>query len=281
MKTLGKSLIALMVSGVFSTSAMADDFFLGKPAYADDGANAECEADGSCGSKWEASIEFGYVAVSGNKETDSLNGRFSVNYEIEKWRHGGYLATQSSSSFDRLTGDESDARKLTAQAKSDYKFSKKAYAFGILDYDDTQDSGFDYQASIAFGGGYSFIKSDNHLLDAELGFGKRESKTTFIPDNPDTVGVNEETPSETNSETISRLAGLYKWKISKTANFEQKLSVEIGEDNDVSKSETSLSAKIVDDLALKVSYAAKHQSEVPAGNENLETVSSFTVVYTF
>ena len=281
MKTLGKSLIALMIAGAYSSHALSDDFFLGKPAYEEENANAECEADASCDSKWEASIEFGYVAVSGNTETDSLNGRFSVNYEIEKWRHGGFLATQSSSSFDRLTGDESDARKLTAQAKSDYKLSQRAYAFGILDYDDTQDSGFDYQASIAFGGGYSFIKNDKHLLDAELGFGKRESKTTFIPDNPDTIDVNEESPSISNSETISRLAGLYKWKISKTANFEQKLSLEIGEDNDVSKSETSLSAKIVDDLALKVSYSAKHQSEVPVGNENLETVSSFTVVYTF
>ncbi|MCW8997672.1 MAG: DUF481 domain-containing protein, partial [Kangiellaceae bacterium] len=87
--------------------------------------------------------------------------------------------------------------------------------------------------------------------------------------------------SVTNSETISRIAGLYKWQISKTANFEQKLSVELGEDNDVTKSESSLSAEIVENLALKVSYSAKHQSEVPIGNEDTETVSSFTVVYSF
>lgn len=281
MKRFGKSLIAVLISGSVSFNVLADDFFLGKPGPSADEANAECEADGSCESKWDASIEFGYVAVSGNKETDSLNGRFSLNYEIEKWRHGGYLATQSSSSDDKINNVQTDARKLNAQIKSDYKYSDKAYAFGILDYDDTQDSGFDYQSSVAFGGGYSFIKNDVHSLDAELGFGTRKSRTTYQPDDPNTPNVNEEVLSVSNSESISRVAGLYKWKISKTSDFEQKLSVEIGEDNDVTKSESSLSAKIVEDLALKVSYSMKHQSEVPVGNEDTETVSSFTVVYTF
>ena len=264
-----------------SNNLFADDFFMGKPGATGEDSSADCAADDSCEAKWDASIEFGYVAVSGNKETDSLNGRFSLNYEIEKWRHGGYLATQSSSSDDKINDVQTDARKLNAQVKSDYKYSDKAYAFGILDYDDTQDSGFDYQSSVAFGGGYSFIKNDTHSLDAELGFGTRESKTTYQPDDPATTDVNEEVLSETNSESISRVAGLYKWQISKTANFEQKLSVELGEDNDVTKSESSLSAEIVENLALKVSYSAKHQSDVPIGNEDTETVSSFTVVYSF
>ncbi len=264
LKTL---IISFCVGVLISLPTLADDFFMSdKPPAAGDlesCENDDCKAE----AKWDASIEFGYVAVSGNTETDSLNGRFSLNYEVEKWRHGGYLATQSSSSDDRINNIQTDASKFTAQVKSDYKFDEKAYAFGLLDYDDTQDSGFEYQTSLALGGGYSFIKSDSQSLDAELGFGQRKSK--------------EETTLITNTETISRIAAVYKWQISKTADFEQKLSSEIGDDNTVSKSETSLSAKIVENLALKVSYSARHQSDVPAGNENLETVTSFTVVYTF
>lgn len=247
-----------------SPQAMADDFFMGKPASSED-SSVQCSED--CVGKWDSSIEFGYVAVSGNTETTSLNGRLAISYEIEKWRHAGFIASQTSTSEDQLTGVETDAEKYTAQLKSDYKYSVSAYAFGIGDYDNTKDSGFDYQLSVAFGAGYRLINRKAHTYDAELGLGSRKSKT--------------ELTAETNNEAIMRIAGLYKWQITKNSNFENRLSSEIGEDNTVSKIYLGVSANISDDLALKVSHSAKHQSDVPAGNEKLETVTSFTVVYNF
>ncbi|TQV84489.1 DUF481 domain-containing protein [Aliikangiella coralliicola] len=261
-----KKIPTILALGLISSSAFADDFFLGKPASSEE-VDENCEqTEQGCEGKWAGSVEFGYVAVSGDNESDSLNGRFTLGYEVGRWRHAGALATQSSSTEDS-NGVKTEARKFTAQAKSDYKFSKYAYAFGIADYDDTKDSGFDYQASLALGAGYRFIEDESHTLDGELGFGTRESKI--------------EATSETNSEGIVRLAGLYKWKINKNAEFEQKLSSEIGDDNTVSKSYSGLSANIMESLALKVSYSVKHQSDVPVGNEKTESVTSFTVVYSF
>jgi putative salt-induced outer membrane protein len=221
----------------------------------------DCSAD--CVGVWTSSIEFGYVAFSGNKETKSLNSRFALSYEIEKWRHAGFVSAQTSSASDQAT----DSEKYTAQAKSDYQYSKSAYSFGIIDYDNTKLSGFDYQASIAVGIGYRFLNQDAHKLKGEMGFGTRKSK--------------DEITFETNSESITRLAGLYKWKISKTSSFEQTVSYEVGDENKIAKSYSGLSANINDDLALKVSYTAKHQSDVPVGNKKLETITSFTVVYNF
>jgi len=258
--SLFNTIIGLLIC-LFSSSIFAENLFLGSP-------NAEtvkdCEEE--CAGQWTSSIELGYVAVSGNTETSTFNGRFALSYELEKWRHAGFIATQTSSSEDS-NNVKTDAEKLTAQVKSDYQYSESAYAFGIVDYDDTKNSGFDYQASYAFGAGYRFIKNEKHSLDGELGIGSRQSKIEL-------TGVS-------NQESISRLAGLYKWQISKNSNFEQKLSTEVGDDNTVSKSYSGLSANIIENLALKVSYTVKHQSDVPEGNEERETVTSFTAVYTF
>ena len=88
-------------------------------------------------------------------------------------------------------------------------------------------------------------------------------------------------PEESIGETIARLAGKYVWKITKTSKFEQKLSVDIGDESTVTKSYTGVSANIDENLALKLSLTATHQSEVREGAEELDTVTAVTIVYSF
>ncbi|TQV76897.1 DUF481 domain-containing protein [Aliikangiella marina] len=268
-----RPLVPISLALFASHPVLADDYFMYSPAESDS-TQVDCEkTEEGCKGKWEASVEFGYVAITGNQDSNSLNARFAVSYEVEKWRHEGNIAIVESSTEENISGTvvETKAERLTAQAKSDYKFSKKGYAFGILDYDDTKDSGFEYQASFAAGMGYSFIKDDEHSLDGELGFGSRTSKTE----------ATDLLPSDSNSETITRIAGKYVWKISEHSQFEQKLSTEIGEDNTITKSYSGLSANVMENLALKLSYSIKDQTDVPVGNEETETTTAFTVVYTF
>ena len=266
----------LLTAGIccLSLPLTADDFFLSKPADVEAEVEDCSESEEGCVAKWDGSVEFGFVAVTGNKDTESLNARFALQYELEKWRHQGFVSTVTSSSEEPDGEDgviETDAEKITAQLKSDYKYSDKAYAFGILDYDDTKDSGFEYQMSLAFGMGYSFIKDEVHTLDGELGFGSRISKTE----------ATETLAADSTTESISRVAASYQYKISENSEFEQKLSTEIGEDNTISKSYSGLSANVMENLALKLSYQLKHQTEVPVNNEKTETITSFTVVYSF
>jgi len=266
-------LIFVLLLVIFSSTTVADDYFLSSPAESG-GTDAECDdSTEDCFEKWAGGVEFGYVAVTGNQDTTSLNARFALAYELEKWRHAGFISVVTSSTEEEINNVlvKTDAEKLTAQAKSDYKFSKKGYAFGIYDYDETKDSGFEYQSSFAAGFGYRFIKNKKHTLDGELGLGSRTSKTEATP----TI------PSAANTETITRLAGKYLWKISKTSNFEQKLSTEIGDDNTITKSYSGLSANIFEDLALKVSYTIKDQSDVPPDTAKRETITAFTIVYSF
>ncbi|MDH5433203.1 MAG: DUF481 domain-containing protein [Gammaproteobacteria bacterium] len=253
------------LSITFSVNLFAQEIVVDDKAIVSDEYKT-CEGD-DCKGKWHSSIEMGYVSISGNTDSKTQNSQFAVSYEEEKWRHEGIFSKQKSFSHDKLTNIETTAQKRAALIKSNYKFGKNAYVFGLIDYDKTENSGFVYQSSMIVGSGYRFINSDEHILDAELGYGQRKSETeiTFIE----------------NEEDISRFAMNYSWKMSKTSSFEQKFSSEAGSDNTITKSYSGVSAKIFDNLALKFSYSQKHQSDVPLGYEKTEKITSFTLVYLF
>jgi len=223
-------------------------------------------------SAWKSNIEFGYVATSGNTQTTSINGRFAWSYEIEHWRHSFDLKAIFGSAEDTSSQlVKTNAERYFAEAKTDYKYNEKGYAFILANYDDDRFSDNDYQAYVSVGRGLSIKFAENADLDVEIGLGYRETKKK------QTLTL----PSEIQKETVFRLAGHYIWQISKNSQFEQKLSIGVGVDNSVTKSYSGLSANIVKNLALKLSLTATHQSQVRVNTEQLDTVTAFTLVYNF
>ena len=84
-------------------------------------------------------------------------------------------------------------------------------------------------------------------------------------------------------EAIARLAGHFDYALSETSLFRQKLSTEIGLDdnNTVSESETSLQSTVVGNLSMKVAFRVKHVSEPPEGAERTDTETSLSLLYGF
>jgi putative salt-induced outer membrane protein YdiY len=222
--------------------------------------------------EWKSSVEFGYVATSGNTETTTINGAFSASYEVEKWRNTLGVTTIFGSAEDASTSEvETNAERYFIEGKTDYKYSESSYAFVLANYDDDRFSGNDYQVSVSGGRGFVIDTGETSKLDIEIGAGYRETKLKATVD----------LPSESIDETIFRLAGNYVCDITKTSKFEQKISTEIGDDNTVTKSYTGLSANVADNLALKLSLTATHQSDVRGDTEELDTVTAVTIVYNF
>ncbi len=233
---------------------------------------AEEETDQKEESKWKSNIEFGYVATSGNTETTSINSGVSVTYEEDKWRHSLDLKSIFGSAENDTTSEvETNAERYFIQGKSDYKYSDSTYGFILVNYEDDRFSDNDYQTSASAGRGFSYETSETSKLDLELGVGYRETKKKA------TLLLTEETIDE----TIFRLAGKYVWDITENSKFEQKLSADIGDENTVTKSYTGLSANVAENLALKLSITATHQSDVREDTEELDTVTAFTLVYNF
>jgi putative salt-induced outer membrane protein len=214
---------------------------------------------------YKGNMELGYVNTSGNTETQSLNAKAKVEASYDKWRQTLQLEALNSSD-----GDVTTSERYTAFMKSDYRFSKRDYAFGLLNYENDRFSGYDYRTSIALGYGRRVIDTKPLWLELEGGPGYRFSKLSDSGDQ-----------DANQDEAVLRLAGNFGWQFSESALFEQDLSTEIGEDATISKSVSALSLQVIGSLAMKLSYTYRYVTEVPVGVQKKDTNTSVTLVYKF
>lgn len=212
-------------------------------------------------SEWSGAGEFGYLATSGNTETQSLSAKLGLINDRELWRHTLGLEATSNSDNEVTT-----AERYAADWQSDYKITKFDYLFGRLSYETDKFSGYDYRTSEVLGYGRRVLTTDSMKLDMEVGAGARQSKLE--------TGAIEHEP-------ILRLAGRYAWQISPTALFTQRLSADIGQDATITKSITALKVDVVGDLAMKVSYTVENTSTVPVGVKETDTETMVSLVYKF
>ena len=83
------------------------------------------------------------------------------------------------------------------------------------------------------------------------------------------------------SEAIVRIAGDLSWRLSENAVFEQVLSSEIGSNTAISRCVSSVKTAILGQLAMRFSYAVKHNSKAPDATGKTDTETSVTLVYSF
>lgn len=218
-------------------------------------------AMGVLGTEWKGAGEFGYVATSGNTDTQSLSAKINLGHERAKWRH-----TLNLEALNNADNDVTTAERYAGNWQTDYKFTEFDYIFGRLAYETDKFSGYDYRTSETLGYGRRVLKTPRMTLDLEAGAGARQSRL-------ETDG--------TEHETIARLAGRYAWQISPTAKFTEDLSTEIGADATITRSVTALQTDILGNLAMKLSYTVENTSDVPPGVEKTDTETMVSLVYKF
>jgi len=218
------------------------------------------------GSNWKGAAEAGAVITKGNTETKTLNGKLSFTHERNKWRHHINLEALKTSGED-VNGDENTtAERYLAAGKSDYKFGKHSYMFGMLQYDDDRFSGYEYQATGALGYGLRVIHEPHLFLDLEAGPGARQSKIKN---------------GDTENEFIIRASGNLEWKITETTLFSQSLISDFGEKSTIVISVSALAAQIVGNLSMKTSLRLKRTSDVPPDIKKTDAELALTLVYNF
>jgi len=212
-------------------------------------------------SPWTGKATLGYLATSGNTENSTLNTGVEVGYTTGKWQH---LANASA-----ISASENDAN--TAEAyelgwKSEWNLTDTDFLFGRLEWRKDVFGAFDTQFSQTLGYGRRLIKTDKHLLNAEVGVGARQSESQ--------TGITE-------NETIFRGGAYYKWLFSETAEFRQDLTAESGSENTYIESVSAVSAELVGNLALVASYTVKHNTDVPALTDKTDTYTALSLEYAF
>ena len=205
--------------------------------------------------------EFGATASSGNTDTQNLLAKLKLSKKTGAWFNEVGLAAINSTDADSTT-----AERYLIAGKTARDFNEKYYAFGSGKYDKDRFSGYDYQATIAAGLGIHAIKTDKVTLDLEAGPGYRFSETD--------AGVSED-------EAVLRAGLFYKNQITQSTKFLQNLVVEAGSDNTTIDSETALTVKMSDSLALKASVLVKNNSDVPVGTKKTDTLTGVSLIYGF
>ena len=212
-------------------------------------------------SPWSGNVSLGFLSTSGNTETTTYKTSFEIAYELDKWKHtlsGGSNGTED-------TG-ESTAESYQLAWKSDYSFTERDYLFGLLNWNKDRFAGVVEQGSISAGYGRRVIDNPSHTLNLEIGAGYRDS------DRSD--GTNE-------TSGIARGGLDYTWIWSETSGFDQKLNIEAGSDNTYIESVSAVRAKLVGDLNIVLSYTIKHNTDVPPGSEETDTLSAVSIEYAF
>ncbi len=205
--------------------------------------------------------ELGFVNTAGNSETQTLNAKLKLTQETENWAHQANLGALSNSSDNNTT-----AEKYTLAVQSDRKLDERSSIYVIGTYEDDRFSGFDYQATLGVGYGYKVIDNDVRTLTLEAGPGYR-------------INAIEDGDEET--EVTLRLGEIYVWKFSETAEFNQYLTIEGGDDNTISKLGASVKSSLTGTLALKLGVDVKHTDKVPAGRDDTDTETYATITYSF
>lgn len=218
---------------------------------------------------WKGETELGVLITSGNTEETNIKGRLGLIHEVETWRNSGDFRADYSE-----TDDQTTAEKYQAALETDYKFTQNQYWFVRGAYEDDRFSGYDFESSVTTGyGNRIWTSGERSFLDLSAGGGYRYNKLEQ---------VNAE-GEDTEKEVIARLAGQLDYALSANALFRQKLSTEIGldENNTITESETSLQANVVGNLSMKAAFRVKHVSDAPAGSENTDTETSLSLLYGF
>lgn len=205
--------------------------------------------------------ELGFVSTDGNSDTQTINAKLKLTTENQGWAHQANLTA-----FNNASGGATTAEKYTFAVQSDRKLDERSSLYMIATHEEDHFSGFDYQSTVGVGYGYKMIDDDERSLTLEAGPGYR---------------MNAVTDGDKQNEITLRLAEIYSWKFSDTAELNQHLTIEGGDENTISNLGASIKSSLTGSLALKVGFDIKHTDKVPANRDDTDTETYATVTYSF
>lgn len=205
--------------------------------------------------------ELGYMARSGNTDSTDLNAKFQIAHAYDHWAQSFHAAIEQSEENDQRT-----AKRLVAGVKSEYRLSDQDYVFATVDYESDDFGAYRTRWTETLGYGRRLINQEQQTLDLELGAGARQA----------TLQTREE-----QSDTIARLGLNYLYTFATSADFSNKLLIESGADNTYAQNETAVRMPLLENVSLKVAYTVRHNTDVAAGTEKTDTLTSVNVAYRF
>ncbi len=210
--------------------------------------------------EWSGKGELGASFATGNSDNESANAAFVVKNAYDQWRHElGFSGNYGND------GDQTTAQRWELRGQSNYDFTPKAYWFGAGRYEDDRFSAYDYQASLATGLGYKFFDTEATKLWVQGGPGYRFAKER-------------ETGKSTDGLIFRGDAGLEQ-KLTDNTKVIDRFLVEAGSDNTYLQNDLGLEVMMSGSLGLRVGYQVRYNTDVPAGVEKTDTLTTVGLLY--
>lgn len=230
--------------------------------------------------EYTASAELGFLYKTGNTKSADIKAGFNLVHEKDKWRTvvDFNILTKKLESEDESgkKNFETTDNKWDIVTQTNYTIGKasKNYLYGNLGHEQDKFSGFESQSSFSAGWGRRWYKTPTSSFFADIGPGIKY----------DVTRATDTEKSVSDTSFIFQAQALYKHKFNDYVEFKQylvaKQATKSG-DNSVYKSETSVTAKLLDSLQLKFALRVDYDTEVEAEYENTNTETSMTLIYNF
>lgn len=223
---------------------------------------------------WNGEVTAGLVLATGNSDSTTANGKAQVVYAAEKWRNTFDTTLIKTEQTSPVTGvEEVTAERYLVADKADFNLTDKDYLFLALEFEKDLVGPVRQRTSETAGYGRKILTGPAHLFEAELGAGLRQTESqVVIPTAP--VAVEDE-------DLILRGRLAYRWNFAEGSHFAETVKAESGDSNTLTESVTELRLALIGKLFAQASYTIRQNSKVPAGTEKTDTITAFSLGWTF
>lgn len=223
---------------------------------------------------WRGTAEVAYSMKRGNTDSDRLRFYNDAEKETESWRHIGQLeAVNEKSRPAPEASRQRTAERYTGLYKLDRKFGEANYIFNEISAERDHFSGFDYEASYAFGYGRRVVRTPRQYLDLEFGPGYRWRRF-----DEDRVPEGE---SRQDNEPILQAGLLYNLHITESTRFREDIRAQYEGDSRVARAATTFTTMINDRVSLRLSHILRYNSDRPASIDNTDSELSVGLVVSY
>lgn len=218
--------------------------------------------------------EFGVLSATGNTNTTTFKAALTSEHEMRRWSnryHTELIYKQNKVDSDTIV----TAQRFSTNVQLDYKLpSKNNRLFVYAEYDHDRFNGFRYQSALAAGWSTHAWKNKDSQFRYSVGPGYSYSEREII-------NAENYTSHDVFKEMIVRASLDYRLTLSDSANFRQFVSTEAGQETNRSRAETTLTASIIESLAMKLSFVMIYNDGTLQENVDLSTETSVSLVYQF
>lgn len=213
---------------------------------------------------WSADAELGGTITTGNTETSTIKAKINAVHSIIDWKNQYFADVLYSEDEDGKT-----ASRWKIGAKGNYILDDVSSIFVLADHEQDQFSDYDSVSSFATGYSRRIFRNDTSFLDGDIGPGMKFFDL-------------KQGPSEKTG--ILHIGLTYQNKLSDTSTFTQSIVSDVAfeaEKSSLTRSETSITANIVGELAMKIGFIVRHDNYPGLDKEKIDTETTITLLYSF